>query len=140
MIYFLSLFKLGFLPKGGGFLGAVVGIFLGKYIPLSWITNIFLLITGTYCVHKLQLKDPKWVILDEVCGGLLIYFLTKPKTFLGLALILLLFAVLDTFKPFPIYYFDRKDHAFFVFLDDLVAAAFGAIIFFIFEFFLKTSL
>lgn len=140
MLYFLSLFKLGFLPKGAGALAAILGILMGKYIPFAWIINIFLLPIGTYCVHKLQLQDPKWVILDEVCGGLLIYSLTRPKTFLGFVVILLLFVLLDTFKPFPISYFDRKDHAFFVFLDDLVAAAFGVIIFFIFEFFLKTSL
>jgi phosphatidylglycerophosphatase A len=140
MIYFLSLFKLGFLPKGGGMLGAIFGILFGKYIPFAWILNIILCSVGTYFVHKLQLQDPKWVILDEVCGGLLIYAMTKPQTMLGFFLIIILFGLLDTFKPFPIYFFDRKDHAFFVFLDDYIASIVGAGLFFIFEFFLKRSL
>ncbi len=144
MKFFLSLAHLGFLPKGGGFLAAAFAILLSFYFPIFIYLNFFFVVIGTYFVHQLKLQDPKWVVLDEVVGGILIFSLTQITTFTHLIFILLLFTFLDTFKPFPIYIFDRKDHAIFVFLDDIVAALIGAglyhFISFLFQFFQQKSL
>ena len=74
-------------------------------------------------------KDPQEVVVDEVMGILISFFLV-PLTPLNLCIGFVLFRVLDIFKPPPISFFDRKvPGAVGVMGDDMLAGAIVNMIF-----------
>ncbi len=73
--------------------------------------------------------DPSYVVIDEAVGMwfiLLFDFILNDLYFLILSIIL--FRILDIWKPYPISYFNNKKGGLFVMLDDLVAALFTVVL------------
>lgn len=73
--------------------------------------------------------DPSYVVIDEAVGMwfiLLFDFISNDLYFLILSIIL--FRILDIWKPYPISYFNKKKGGLFVMLDDLVAALFTVVL------------
>ena len=100
---------------------------------------------------KIRSKDPREVIIDEIVGQALCFLITIPWTavliilpnhplpflsqnvLLMLAIILniILFRLFDTFKPWPINKFEQIKGGLGIMLDDIVAAIYAAIIYFL---------
>jgi phosphatidylglycerophosphatase A len=96
---------------------------------------LFLLIVGVICsvyIEKsLSVKDPKWIVIDEVLGMFLCLFLL-PKNWIAYLFLFLLFRFFDITKIYPI---NRVENisapGWGVMLDDVVAAIYAVIVAFI---------
>ena len=136
-------------------LGYTFILFVAQIIFLAFI--IILLIAGilvsSYYIKRYSDKqDPQEIVIDEVVGQMLTLFLCFPgfmlypnilfhysRQYLGqyhwIALFILpviLFRIFDIFKPWPISYIDQNvKGGLGVMLDDIVAAIFASIAFYV---------
>ena len=67
--------------------------------------------------------DPPWVVIDEVAGLLLTFYVVRPTGALELVLGFALFRLLDIWKPGPIRRMERLPGAKGIMMDDLLAGA-----------------
>ncbi|MCO5114157.1 MAG: phosphatidylglycerophosphatase A [Bdellovibrionaceae bacterium] len=128
---FVTFGGLGCIPKAPGTWGSLGTIpfvillaALGAEIYMV-LTLLFLAlslwITAMYLHKNPDNQDPKEVVVDEVVGILVTFFLV-PVTPLALLVGFLMFRVLDILKPPPISIFDKKvPGAAGVMSDDIVA-------------------
>jgi phosphatidylglycerophosphatase A len=133
-IFFLSFMGVGFIPFMPGTLGTIAAIpflLLINYtgIPAIFLIPIFLLTLAgaTFITDTLQrhegLKDPSWIVIDEVLGIVFIWILYHPKSTTDIIIAFVLFRLFDIIKIWPANYFDKKmEHGAGVMLDDLAAA------------------
>ena len=142
-------FGCGMFPRSPGTAGSAAALL---FFPLVIIDNVasFLLffvlfVVGTVAVDKYLMKrpgesDPKEVVIDEVCGQLLVYIAVRAMDSVGLVNLqvtgtlhnsvvfmlfygLVAFRVYDIVKPWPVDAIDRNVHgAWGVMLDDVAAA------------------
>lgn len=140
---FVTFGGLGLSPKAPGTLGSFGALFLvyvfshlpyGQYVHFGFaivFMALSLWLTAIYLNTQAQNKDPSEVVVDEVMGILISFFLV-PITPITLVAGFVMFRFLDIVKPFPISFFDRKvPGAAGVMLDDVVA---GIIVNMIFHF------
>lgn len=130
----LSFFGTGFIPIIPGTFGTLLALpflLLLNYanIPTIFLTPIFLitLVGSSYIIdilqNELKIKDPSWIVIDEVLGISLVWILYYPKTVTEITLSFLIFRILDIIKPWPANYFDQSiKHGSGVILDDLAAS------------------
>lgn len=125
----------GISPIGPGTVGSVVAAGLVAWLyPMSLVTQILgivmVTIVGIACIEYLQRKqddvqDASWIVIDEGVG-IWIALLGWDGSWQMLLAALVLFRLLDIFKPFPVSYFDEKGHeALWVMMDDVVAGVFA---------------
>ena len=76
-------------------------------------------------------SDPKEIVVDEFIGqSLVLVFL--PVTYQNYILAFIFFRFFDIWKPFPINYIEKKyQNAFGVIFDDIIAAGYALILFYI---------
>lgn len=124
---------LGFTPRMPGTIGAMVGLFL--YLPAFLMPEgqalllalgelaLVLVISAVGVPPVLKatgVKDPSFVIIDEVAGMLCALCITSPD-FVQMLLAFGFFRMLDIFKPFPINRLEALPGAWGVMADDVAA-------------------
>jgi len=135
-----SVLGLGFTPRMPGTVGAAVAIFLylpAFFIPetlsfvLPWGFFGLALIAAAVSVPKVLsatgLKDPQWVVLDEV-AGMMAALALNPPVFARALLCFLLFRLLDILKPFPIDRMEKLPGWWGVVMDDVVTGLLAGLI------------
>jgi len=125
---------IGFSPVAPGTFGSLAALpvcLLISMMPVgSALIVVFALIMfGTWIAHAAEKieaqKDPKQVVVDEICGMTIALFALPFTTFFiigGFAL----FRVFDILKPFPIRWVDKKvPGGLGIMLDDIIAGIFA---------------
>jgi len=131
-------FYSGKLPKmpgtWGSILAAVLAYFLWPSNPnlqalVILITFFLSVVSSDYLARKLGDKDPDQVVIDEVLGVEITFFLLNPQGNLELTLAgLILFRIIDIMKPFPIRLFERLPGGWGITVDDAVAGVLANIL------------
>ena len=142
--FLATLGGLGLSPIGPGTVGSIFGwlifIFLSHFISALTlvISTFFVIIFSVYIsivvTKDLIEKDHKSIVIDELAG---IWLAMIPVIFIASSqyersiyalLALVIFRILDIFKPFPISYIDKNfKTGLGVVFDDLIAAIFAAL-------------
>ena len=125
---------IGFSPVAPGTFGSLAALpvcLLISMMPVgSALIVVFALIMfGTWIAHAAEKieaqKDPKQVVVDEICGMTIALFALPFTPFFiigGFAL----FRVFDILKPFPIRWVDKKvPGGLGIMLDDIIAGIFA---------------
>jgi len=132
-------FGAGFWPWGPGTAGAVVAtaLWFGLHEWLTgWVLTVVVgalivlfTLLGTWGTARLRPywgKDPHRVVVDEMVGGWIPLLLaTGWQSALSA---LLLFRFFDIVKPLGIRALDRRDGAFWVMADDILAGVYSALV------------
>jgi len=132
-----TFFGTGYFPIGPGTMASAVVVLLYKFLlsDLSWplylLIIIVLFIVGGIAATKyssaLQQKDPRKIVIDEVCGQLCTLFLV-PSSWLLLLLAFVLFRLFDIIKPYPIKKLERIRDGWGIMADDIMAAVYAGIL------------
>ena len=130
-----TFFYLGEIPLAPGTLGSFGGllIFLST-AQRPWLCAIFFVIItvlGFFSAGRAEKifgkKDPRQVVIDEVSGIFLVYFMI-PLNGMNLLLGFLLYRVLDIIKPFPARYLERLPGSLGIMSDDLLCGLYSNLI------------
>ncbi len=132
-----SVFFLGYVPYAPGTIGsaaAVAGLWYAnsrwgdfltpERIALYWVGLI--IVTGisiflsSRCVEVFGSNDPSQIIIDEVAGQLITFFMI-PLSLHTFVLGFFLFRFFDIVKPFPVYQMQEAEDGVGVTMDDVVA-------------------
>ncbi|BBO67229.1 phosphatidylglycerophosphatase A [Desulfosarcina alkanivorans] len=125
---------IGYSPIAPGTFGSLAALPLCWFISLSGVKPAFVLVpalvvASTWIAHaaeKIELqKDPKQVVVDEICGMAVTLF-ALPFTPVFILSGFALFRVFDILKPFPIRWVDKKvPGGLGIMLDDILAGVFA---------------
>lgn len=136
IIYISTCFKVGFFPKMPGTFGSLCAIIFlpiitqSVLIGASFILTMF--IVGTWASSEYSNNDdPKEVVIDEVVGQLLTFYIvhlfTHITLFIGI-ISFITFRLFDIFKPWPICFLDKNiKGGLGIMLDDIMAAIMASI-------------
>lgn len=147
VVLFLSWFGTGKIPKAPGTMGSLATLPLIYWLHLlqiniySLITLIvFLYVAAVVVTEKVQtkygLKDPQWIVIDEVIGMLITWAFVRSIDFPVLLLVFGLFRLFDIVKIWPASYFDRLHHGVGTITDDVISGLYAGIITFFIQKFL----
>ncbi len=78
-----------------------------------------------------RVKDPQWIVIDEVSGQLITYFIFSPVLLLNWKSGLLgfiLFRLFDIWKPFPARQLENLPGGWGIMADDWMAGMYAAIV------------
>jgi phosphatidylglycerophosphatase A len=78
-----------------------------------------------------QIEDPQWVVIDEVSGQLITYYLffwVLPLNWKSWLLGFILFRIFDIWKPFPARQLERLPGGWGIMADDWMAGIYAAIV------------
>jgi phosphatidylglycerophosphatase A len=78
-----------------------------------------------------QIKDPRWVVIDEVSGQLITYYLffwITPFNWKSWLLGFILFRLFDIWKPFPARQLEQLPGGWGIMADDWMAGIYAAIV------------
>jgi phosphatidylglycerophosphatase A len=130
-------FGLGLSPKAPGTAGSVGGFALFgmlqvlPFIPRLVAYVLLVALASWASLHTgrdLGDDDHNSIVIDETLGMSLVLEVA-PLTLAGMGVAFLLFRIFDIWKPWPIYLADQGGRGgFFVILDDLLAAAWAALV------------
>jgi phosphatidylglycerophosphatase A len=136
---FLSWFFSGKSPKAPGTIGSIATIpfiILLHYLQIN-IYSLIGLIVVLYVVavtvtQKVQvdygLKDPQWIVIDEVIGMLVTWAFVMEINFHTLFLVFASFRMFDIIKIWPASYFDRLHHGIGTITDDVISGFYAGIL------------
>ncbi|MCK5884740.1 MAG: phosphatidylglycerophosphatase A [Bacteriovoracaceae bacterium] len=132
----LSFFGAGLTPFAPGTFGTIAAIPVGYLLiqlcsPVEII--IITIILSTIFSFMLEaarkrygLKDPGWIVIDEVLGYFTAIALVPNPTLPNLLIAAALFRFFDIFKIWPASFFDKKvEHGSGIILDDIVAGLYA---------------
>lgn len=130
-----TFFGVGYLPFMPGTWGSLAGAliyFLVKHnIYLLWAIFLLLLGLGFWAAGKAEAlfgkKDDRRIVIDEVCGIMLVY-LILPDSFAFLIIGFMLFRAIDILKPYPIKRLQSIRGSLGIMADDILAALYTYII------------
>jgi phosphatidylglycerophosphatase A len=106
---------LGLVPKAPGTFGTLLGVgvaylLAGLPLPVQAVLIGALFIASVAVSNEAEKvfggKDPKEIVIDEVCGYVVASFLIHPGA-LNLILVFILFRFFDILKPYPIRLIER---------------------------------
>ena len=154
-LFFATACGAGYLPKAPGTWGSLVGVatycalisiyarpaldlYLHDvyYVIVGWpavpIVALVLAFLGVVTASRVAKftgkKDPQFVVIDEVSGQFLAYFLALvPLNWKYLALGFILFRLFDIWKPFPARQSESLPGGWGIMADDWIAAIYAAI-------------
>tara|TARA_B100001167_G_C16685627_1_gene264510 strand:- start:299 stop:790 length:492 start_codon:yes stop_codon:yes gene_type:complete len=149
-LFFVTFFGIGYVKFAPGTFASIITsilLFISFHI-LNISSNIiliflfFIFLYSLYAVSsyikKINIKDPKEVVIDEVIGQSIPIYLYEishatSKQFddalMFYAIIFILFRLFDIIKPFPVSYFDKKfKNSFGVIFDDICAGLYVVLI------------
>jgi len=129
---FVSCLGIGYSPVLPGTLASVVGLLIYVVIffsfPFYLLSFFFLCGAGLWASHlTLQTtdeKDPSWIVMDEVVGMMVTFFLIPPQIpflVIGFAL----FRFFDSVKVFPINLLEGLKGEWGIFFDDIGAGIYA---------------
>lgn len=122
IILMASGFGIGYVPKGSGTLGTVLGLLLAALFPDNLYLVIGISLLGVWIAHEAEKifdeHDSPKIVIDEIAG-----FLIAAYNWHGFYLIIafILFRILDIFKPDPIRQLQKLPGGMGVMVDDLAA-------------------
>lgn len=130
-------FGVGLAPIASGTWGSLAALPLGwlaawlggwpALLALAAAVSLLGIWAGSRLVAGAEVRDPGFIVVDEVAGMLLTLVFT-PLTVGGYALAFVLFRVADIVKPFPAGWCDTRLHGGLgVMLDDLVAGVYAGL-------------
>lgn len=125
----------GLLPKAPGTWGSLASLPIGWLIltNLGWqgvlFASVIVTVVGVWAsqavLDRTGPKDPGAIVIDEVAGQLLCLTVVAPAIW-QFALALVMFRIMDIFKPFPVSWADRKlGGGLGVMADDIMAAGYA---------------
>ncbi len=130
-----TFFFTGYLPFVPGTWASLAGVlvyFLVRhniYLFLSVFAASFFL--GLYVAGKAEdifaRKDDRRIVIDEVCGILLLYLLIPPHRFY-LITGFILFRLFDFLKPYPARKLEKLPRSWGIMADDIVAALYSYVV------------
>ncbi len=143
-VLFLSWFYVGKFPKAPGTMGSLATIpliFLCHYLHFNIYSLLALIITlyifAVLLAQKVQLnhglKDPQWIVIDEVIGMLITWSFVMDVEFHTLFLVFATFRFFDIIKIWPASYFDKLHHGFGTITDDVVSGIYAGIVTFLLD-------
>lgn len=154
-------FGLGYLPKAPGTWGSLGGAALAIFVSWLEYRNssadlyqgrnfwtaailpgyfavlmaVVIAVAGVMAADRAaryaEVKDPQWVVIDEVSGQLITYylfFLVMPLSWKGFLLGFILFRLFDIWKPFPARQLERLPGGWGIMADDWMAGIYAAIL------------
>ncbi len=132
-----TFFGIGYFPLAPGTLISLAAVLVYKFFlfrlsPVYFLVMlVFIFFIGVWAssiVSQVSQKDdPRFIVIDETLGQLLILFKLNPQWPLLLAAFFF-FRVFDIIKPFPIKKVENFPAGWGIMLDDLVAALYGGIL------------
>ncbi|MBO8131761.1 MAG: phosphatidylglycerophosphatase A [Candidatus Marinimicrobia bacterium] len=138
---FSSFFGIGFSPVAPGTAGSIVGVvvwYLMPYktlkirIPILLLLIILAIISSSFEEKNSKLKDPSYVVIDEVIGVWLLIIITGcvhlNKNYMKLFVAFILFRIFDVIKVPPINYVEKVKGGFGIVFDDLIACIYAGIL------------
>ena len=147
-VIYLSYGGLGFFPFAPGTVGTLgaipflylFGLFqISVYyvLPILIINIVLSSFLANLSQNKFGVKDPSWIVIDEVLGMATAWLFWPTAALLDLFFLFLFFRLFDIIKIWPATYFDKRmKHGAGVILDDIVSGIFAGLIFFIVKYFL----
>ncbi|MFQ5455129.1 MAG: phosphatidylglycerophosphatase A [Nitrospirota bacterium] len=141
IIFIATGFYSGYLPIAPGTAGSLVGLVIYLLVkdisPFSY--SLFLIVffaVGVYFSHiaenDLQEKDSRHIVIDEIYGILLTFFLL-PFRIQYLIFGFFLFRIFDILKPFPIKKAEKIRGGFGIMTDDVIAGLYANILLHLFR-------
>lgn len=138
-----TFFFTGFFPVAPGTAGSVAAaallfffkddvsiFFLKENVSLFLLAYLAFLALATYVSNGAKeiygKDDPGQIVIDEVAGILITFFLI-PLTWRTILLGLVLFRFFDIVKPYPVHKFEEMDEGLGVVMDDVVAGIYANI-------------
>jgi phosphatidylglycerophosphatase A len=129
-------FGCGFVPKAPGTAGTIGALPL-YFAAVPWgpwavlAAGVAATVIGVWAaervVQRLGAHDPQIIVVDEV-AGVLITLAAAPRTWAGIISAVVLFRLLDVWKPWPARAAERKlPGGLGVVFDDVFAGAWGAV-------------
>lgn len=126
---------LGFFPFAAGSIASLAGLLMAYFLRGSLVEYVAVLVVvtvlGFMCSGSVEkavgVKDPACVVIDEVSGALLAFFLL-PLTPGVMLTTFFLFRAFDMFKIYPAYKWEALPGASGIMLDDIVAGIFTNIV------------
>jgi phosphatidylglycerophosphatase A len=133
-----TFFGIGYLRPGPGTWASAATVLLWwiltRWIPLAWqpwtailLAAIAVLVgipAATWVARASHLKDPQFVVIDEVAGQL-ITLIAVPATWKTLLLGFILFRGFDIVKPPPVRQLERFPEGAGIVIDDVGAGLYG---------------
>lgn len=135
LILLASFFYVGKFPVAPGSLASLAGLFLSlslrNHVPLYLIVTIVLIVIGfTTAGHIERIvkeKDPSLVVIDEVAGAMIAFFMLPPSVPI-LITAYFLFRAFDMFKIFPVNKLEELPGGGGIMMDDLLAGVYTFIV------------
>jgi phosphatidylglycerophosphatase A len=138
-VLFLSWFYTGKFPKAPGTMGSLATIpliYLLHYLQINIYSLLALIvvlyIAAVYVTQKIQiahgLKDPQWIVIDEVIGMLITWAFVMDVEFPTIFLTFASFRFFDIVKIWPASYFDKLHHGIGTITDDVMSAFYAGIV------------
>lgn len=134
----LSYFGTGYFPKAPGTFGSIATLPLIFYfffyqtllyqIIFICILTLVSILMAQYIQKAENLKDPQWIVIDEVIGMLITSLAMNNNSILQLTLVLLFFRFFDIIKFWPASYFDKLNHGAGTIMDDVVSGIYSYIL------------
>lgn len=123
-----TLFGIGYLPIIPGTFASLFGLFIYLLIRNNIIvylvaTAIFIILGFAVCGKAerfFKKRDPSEVVIDELCGMLIVYILV-PFKISNLVIGFILFRLIDIIKIYPIGRLERLKKGWSIMLDDIAA-------------------
>lgn len=132
-----TFFGSGYFPLAPGTFASLIILFIYKYYlsSLSWPVYISLVvilffigvIASNRYSEELGEKDPQKIVIDEVCGQLLV-FTQLPASWIPLFIGFFLFRFFDIIKPYPIKRAEDLQKGWGIMADDAAAGVYAAVI------------
>lgn len=131
----VSFLHIGYIPLGGGSAAALATVFIYAaiakcfllYIAITLAVNVIGLLLAKKSEEIYNEEDPSRVVIDEV-GGMLIAFFLVPPEIIFLISGYIIFRVLDIIKPFPANLLEKNAGSCGIMLDDIVAGIYTCVI------------
>ena len=130
-----TLFGIGYLPIMPGTFASIAGLFL--YLIIRNNLYIYLALTAIFIVlgfavsgkaqELFKKTDPKEIVIDELCGILIVYILV-PFSIFNVIIGFIIFRLIDILKVYPLSRLERLKKGWGIMLDDIAAGIFTNII------------
>lgn len=135
----LSLFGTGYIKFAPGTFGSIASIpavyyLFQSHLSISLKITIIALITcisialAQFIQSRENLKDPQWIVIDELIGMLVASLALKNVNAINLLILLIIFRFFDIFKIWPATYFDSLKHGAGTILDDVISGIYSYIV------------
>ena len=128
-------FYIGNMPGGPGTYasaaGALMAVILKPFTVLYVLVAVFISVLGFQVSGRMEKiigrKDPGCIVIDEVAGVLIAFFLL-PLTPVVIITTFFLFRAFDMFKIYPVNKFEEIEGAAGIMMDDIIAGLYTNIV------------